>query len=80
MKRGGEEDTHKLSSRFGVCILVQAALAAISSPLLDVGIDKATGVVWNITGPPDMTLFEVGLGWMAPVRLLLVERNAFAVI
>ena len=37
----------------------QAALQATSSPLLDIGIDKATGVVWNITGPPDMTLFEV---------------------
>lgn len=36
-----------------------AALAAVSSPLLDVGIERATGIVWNITGPSDMTLFEV---------------------
>ncbi|KAK9813054.1 hypothetical protein WJX72_008181 [[Myrmecia] bisecta] len=36
-----------------------AATAAISSPLLDMGIDRATGIVWNITGPPDLTLFEV---------------------
>eukprot|EP00798_Chlamydomonas_sp_ICE-L_P005265 gene5265-18501_t len=36
-----------------------AALKAISSPLLDVGIEMATGVVWNITGPSNMTLFEV---------------------
>ena len=36
-----------------------AAMNAISSPLLDVGIDRATGIVWNITGPSDMTLFEV---------------------
>ncbi|GAB4813633.1 hypothetical protein N2152v2_000679 [Parachlorella kessleri] len=36
-----------------------AALSAISSPLLELGIDRATGIVWNITGPPDMTLFEV---------------------
>lgn len=36
-----------------------AATAAVSSPLLDVGIGNATGVVWSITGPPDMTLFEV---------------------
>ncbi|DBA87456.1 TPA: Cell division protein FtsZ [Trebouxia sp. C0004] len=35
-----------------------AALAAISSPLLDVGIERATGIVWNITGPADLTLFE----------------------
>ena len=36
-----------------------AAMAAVSSPLLDVGIERATGIVWNITGPPDLTLFEV---------------------
>ena len=36
-----------------------AALAAISSPLLDIGLERATGLVWNITGPPDLTLFEV---------------------
>ena len=36
-----------------------AALSAIQSPLLDVGIAQATGVVWNITGPSDMTLQEV---------------------
>ena len=38
-----------------------AALAAISSPLLDVGIERATGIVWNITGPADLTLFEVSV-------------------
>ena len=37
-----------------------AALAAISSPLLDVGIEMANGIVWNITGPEDMKLHEVG--------------------
>lgn len=31
----------------------------MSSPLLDIGINNATGIVWNITGPSDMTLFEV---------------------
>eukprot|EP00271_Cylindrocystis_brebissonii_P006299 TRINITY_DN19011_c0_g1_i1.p1 TRINITY_DN19011_c0_g1~~TRINITY_DN19011_c0_g1_i1.p1 ORF type:complete len:499 (+),score=82.84 TRINITY_DN19011_c0_g1_i1:103-1497(+) len=36
-----------------------AALSAIRSPLLDVGIGQATGVVWNITGPSDMSLTEV---------------------
>ena len=36
-----------------------AALSAISSPLLDARIEKATGIVWNITGPSDLTLFEV---------------------
>lgn len=37
----------------------EAALAATSSPLLDVGIARATGIVWNITGPEGMTLHEV---------------------
>merc|ERR1712205_195021 len=36
-----------------------AAAAAISSPLLDLGIDRATGIVWNITGGSDLTLHEV---------------------
>jgi cell division protein FtsZ len=38
-----------------------AALNAIQSPLLDIGIERATGIVWNITGGADMTLFEVWL-------------------
>ncbi len=39
---------------------VDAARAAISSPLLeDLSIDGARGVLINITGGPDMTLFEV---------------------
>lgn len=36
-----------------------AAISATSSPLLDTGIERATGIVWNITGPPDLSLFEV---------------------
>ena len=36
-----------------------AAMNAIQSPLLDVGIERATGIVWNITGGADLTLFEV---------------------
>ncbi|XVF76217.1 hypothetical protein PTKIN_Ptkin13bG0248500 [Pterospermum kingtungense] len=38
-----------------------AALSAIQSPLLDLGIERATGIVWNITGGSDLTLFEVAL-------------------
>jgi cell division protein FtsZ len=39
---------------------VAAAQAAISSPLLeDASIDGARGVLMNITGGPDMTLFEM---------------------
>jgi len=36
-----------------------AARAAISSPLLDLSIDGAKGVLFNITGGPDLTMFEV---------------------
>ncbi|QQS38556.1 cell division protein FtsZ [Candidatus Woesebacteria bacterium] len=36
-----------------------AARAAIASPLLDLSIDGATGVLFNITGGNDMTMFEV---------------------
>src|SRR5438309_2857969 len=38
---------------------IVAARAAISSPLLDVSIDGATGVLMNISGGPDLTLAEV---------------------
>jgi cell division protein FtsZ len=37
----------------------QSAEAAISSSLLDVTIDGARGILFNITGGPDMTLFEI---------------------
>ncbi len=37
----------------------KAAEQAISSQLLDITIDGARGVLFNVTGGPDMTLFEV---------------------
>lgn len=37
----------------------EAARAAISSPLLEASIDGATGVLFNITGGPDLTLIEL---------------------
>ncbi|GFR51949.1 hypothetical protein Agub_g14471 [Astrephomene gubernaculifera] len=52
----------------------EAALRAISSPLLEVGIDRATGVVWNITGPPNMTLHEVNEA--AEIIYDMVDPNA----
>lgn len=36
-----------------------AAEQAISSQLLDITIDGARGILFNVTGGPDMTLFEV---------------------
>ncbi len=38
---------------------VEAARAAISSPLLEASIDGATGVLFNVTGGPDLTLLEL---------------------
>src|SRR6187402_3024304 len=38
---------------------VEAARAAISSPLLETSLDGATGILLNITGPADLGLFEV---------------------
>jgi len=36
-----------------------AAQAAVASPLLDMTINGATGVLFNVTGGPDLALFEV---------------------
>jgi cell division protein FtsZ len=37
----------------------EAAEKAISSQLLDITIDGARGILFNVTGGPDLTLFEV---------------------
>jgi cell division protein FtsZ len=37
----------------------EAARVAVSSPLLDASVVGATGVLLNVTGPPDLGLFEV---------------------
>ena len=37
----------------------EAAEEAISSELLDITIDGARGILFNVTGGPDLTLFEV---------------------
>lgn len=38
---------------------VDAAKAAVDSPLLEVGIDGAKGVLFTVTGGPDLTMYEV---------------------
>ena len=38
---------------------IQAAEEAIHSPLLDVSLDGARGVIFNVTGPSDLTINEV---------------------
>lgn len=51
-----------------------AAVAAISSPLLDFPIEKAKGIVFNITGGHDMTLHEINAA--AEVIYEAVDPNA----
>ncbi len=38
---------------------LEAAKSAINSPLLETSINGASGIIMNVTGGPDMTLFEV---------------------
>lgn len=54
-----------------------AAVSAISSPLLEMGIERATGIVWNITGGSDLTLFEVNQA--AEIIYDLVDPNALII-
>jgi cell division protein FtsZ len=48
-----------IGSASGDTRAVDAANAAVSSPLLETTLDGATGVLLNISGPPDVGLFEV---------------------
>lgn len=38
---------------------IEAARAAIDNPLLDVSIEGAKGILFNITGGPDMSMYEI---------------------
>ncbi|MBI4199972.1 MAG: cell division protein FtsZ [Chloroflexi bacterium] len=53
---------------------VDAARAAIASPLLDVSIEGAKGVMFNVAGGPDLTLHEVHAA--AQVIEQVVDPNA----
>lgn len=62
----------------------EAALAATSAPLIERSIERATGIVYNITGGTDLTLQEVNevskvsaRGWLLVFSLLLT-RLCFA--
>ncbi|MBA2568116.1 MAG: cell division protein FtsZ [Actinobacteria bacterium] len=52
----------------------EAARSAVSSPLLEASIEGATGVLLNITGGPDMGLFEVNEA--AEVVTSAADQNA----
>ena len=51
-----------------------AAKAAVSSPLLDISIDGARGVLFNISGGPDMTMFEINEA--AKIITSSIDRDA----
>ena len=53
---------------------IDAASAAISSPLLDFSIDSAKGVVFNVVGGTDMTLQEINAA--AEIIYEAVDPNA----
>ena len=52
----------------------EAARAAVSSPLLEASIEGATGILLNITGGPDIGLFEVNEA--AEVVTSAADQNA----
>src|SRR5918997_333153 len=52
----------------------EAARTAVSSPLLESSIEGATGILLNITGPPDLGLFEVNEA--AEVVTSAADQNA----
>src|SRR5512132_2530743 len=52
----------------------EAAQAAVSSPLLEASIEGATGILLNVTGGPDMGLFEVNEA--AEVVTSAADQNA----
>jgi cell division protein FtsZ len=52
----------------------EAAIAAISSPLLEASIDGASGAVFNVTGGTDLTLHEVNAA--AEIIYEAVDPNA----
>ncbi len=56
---GGGTSLMAVGSATGESRAVEAAESAVSSSLLDVTIDGAQGILFNITSGPDLTLYEV---------------------
>ncbi|HLX32568.1 MAG TPA: cell division protein FtsZ [Gaiellaceae bacterium] len=57
--RGAGSALMGIGSASGDNRAIEAARAAVSSPLLESSIDGATGILLNITGGPEVGLFEV---------------------
>ena len=51
----------------------EAAVAAVSSPLLDFPMHKAKGVMYNIVGGPDLTLDDVCFKQLCVSSNILIE-------
>src|SRR5216117_698484 len=63
-----------IGSSSGESRAAEAARAAVSSPLLEQSIEGATGILLNITGGPDLGLFEVNEA--AEVVTSAADQNA----
>ena len=63
-----------IGSASGESRAVEAAQAAVSSPLLEASIEGATGILLNISGGPDIGLFEVNEA--AEVVTSAADQNA----
>jgi cell division protein FtsZ len=57
--RGAGSALMGIGSASGESRATEAAQAAVSSPLLEASIEGATGILLNVTGGPDIGLFEV---------------------
>ena len=57
--RGAGSALMGIGSSSGESRATEAAQAAVSSPLLEASIEGATGILLNVTGGPDIGLFEV---------------------
>jgi cell division protein FtsZ len=54
---------------------LRAVESAITSPLLESSIDGASGILLNMTGPPDLTLYEVNEAAGAIARIAAPDCN-----
>src|SRR5919205_174841 len=72
--RGAGSALMGIGSASGENRAAEAARAAVSSPLLESSIEGATGILLNISGPPDIGLFEVNEA--AEVVTSAADQNA----
>jgi cell division protein FtsZ len=54
---------------------IEAARAAIDSPLLELSIDGAKGILFNITGGPDLGMYEIDEAAKAITEAAVADAN-----